>query len=83
MSWGQVTGRSTAALIWGTYFTMVTVCGCEGVRGSFQFLLCVRFDLSRANLNDANLDKMSPDDVPDIVSMCMLEFELCSPMCVS
>ena len=27
-----------------------------------------RFDLSQANLNDVNLDKMNPDDIPDVVS---------------
>ena len=26
-----------------------------------------RFDLSKANLNDANLEKMNPADIPDVV----------------
>ena len=32
------------------------------------FFVC-RFDLSQANLNDANLDKMNPADIPDVVSL--------------
>ena len=28
-----------------------------------------RFDFTKANLNDPNLDKMEPSDIPDVVSL--------------
>ena len=28
-----------------------------------------RFDLGQANLNDTNLDKMTPADIPDVVRL--------------
>ncbi|CAI8017279.1 60S ribosomal export protein NMD3 [Geodia barretti] len=39
---------------------------CSGVDIHMYFFVC-RFDLSQANLNDANLDKMNPADIPDVV----------------
>ena len=41
---------------------------CRGVDIHMNFFVC-RFDLSQANLNDANLDKLNPADIPDVVSL--------------
>ena len=54
------------------YTTFLQTCVC---RAQFKIkIVCVcmsvsiyRFDLSKANLNDANLEKMNPADIPDVV----------------
>ena len=49
----------------------VCVCVCVGCCIYFSFILSslfCRFDFRRTNVNDANLERMKPDDVPDIVS---------------
>ena len=38
------------------------MCACVCVH-----TLTYRFDLSKANLNDTNLEKMNPADIPDVV----------------
>ena len=54
----------------------VCVCVCTHAYVSVTAMCCdiyyctfyCRFDLSKANLNDANLEKMKPTDIPDVVS---------------
>ena len=56
---------------------MIIQHSCRSVYAELKFkikIVCVcmdvsiyRFDLSKANLNDANLEKMNPADIPDVV----------------
>ena len=54
----------------------VCMCVCTHAYVSVTAMCCdiyyctfyCRFDLSKANLNDANLEKMKPTDIPDVVS---------------